>query len=414
MDSLHAILLEALGAALRSETAAYSETLSAEAWAELFALADAHHVLPMVYQAMYRSEAARRTDPALFAPYKRRVMQDVILQTQRTQAFFELYDAMCAEGLTPIVVKGVVCRSLYPNPDHRLSADEDILLPREQLRACHRALIARGLETDADEDATASEYETSFFSRDRVTHIEVHSSLFPPESDAYGNLAALFDDAIGRSAERSVAGHPLRTLDHTDHMLFLLCHAFKHFLHSGFGVRQVCDIALYANAYGTQIDWTSVRTGCRSIRAERFAAAVFRVAERYFTFDPGRACFPAAWRALEVDPGPLLEDLLGSGVYGGSSLSRRHSSRITLSAVSAAQRGGTERAGVLKALFPSAEALQGRYPYLQTKKWLLPVAWAQRIAHYRRETSRRRDSSAADAVKIGRERTALLREYDII
>ncbi len=414
MDSLHAILLEALGAALRSETAACSETLSARAWAELFALADAHRVLPMVYQAMYRSEAARRTDPALFAPYKSRVMRDVIVQTQRTQAFFELYDALCAEGLTPIVVKGVVCRSLYPSPDHRMSADEDILLPQDQLRACHRALVAAGLLTEGDEEKTEREYETSFFSRDRVTHIEVHSSLFPPESDAYGDMAGLFEGAIARSGEREVSGHRLRTLSHTDHMLFLLCHAFKHFLHSGFGLRQVCDIALYANVYGGEIDWASVQSACRSIRAERFAAAVFTIAERYFTFDPVRACFPGSWRALEVDPDPLLEDLLGSGVYGGASLSRRHSSRITLSAVSASRRGATERAGVLKALFPPVDALQGRYPYLQTKKWLLPVAWAQRIARYRRETARTRDNSAAEAVRIGRERTELLREYDII
>ena len=414
METLHTLFLEALNAALRNASVTWTEPLEPEQWHALFSLADAHRTLPMVYQAVFRSEAGKRADPAVFAPYKRRVMHDVIVQTQRTQAFFALYDDLCAAGLTPIVVKGIVCRELYPNPDQRMSADEDLLLRRDQLRLCHRKLIEAGLMTELDEEAQEREYETSFFSERQPLHIEVHSSLFPPESDAYGNMAALFDSVFDRAEVRPVAGHALRTLSHTDHLLFLLCHAFKHFLHSGFGLRQVSDIALYANAYGEAVDWARVQQACREIRAERFAAALFAIAENYLTFDPDRAHYPASWRALAVDPEPLLNDLLGSGVYGSSSMSRRHSSRITLSAVSAARQGRVEHAGTLKALFPSAEALQGRYPYLEKRRWLLPVAWAQRIAHYRRETARTHNNSAADAVKIGRERTALLKEYDII
>ena len=414
MEQTHTLLLEALGAALKNEAVQWTQPMEPEQWAALLQLADKHRVMPMIYQAAYRCPAAQQADPALFAPYKRRVMRDVIVQTQRTQAFFEVYDALCAEDLTPLVVKGIVCRDLYPNPDQRMSGDEDLLLPRDQLAACHRALVALGFRTDADEDTTAQAYETAFVSTRAPLMIEVHSSLFPPEDSAYGDLAALFETVFDRAEERTIAGHTLRTLSHTDHLLFLICHAFKHFLHSGFGLRQVCDIALYANRFGSEIDWAAVQQACRSVRAERFAAGLFRIAEEHLTFDPARSCFPAAWRSVEVRTEPLLEDLLGSGVYGSASMSRRHSSRITLSAVTAARRGATERAGVLKALFPPVEALQRRYPYLEKRPWLLPVAWAQRIAAYRKETAHGQDNSAADAVKIGHERTALLKEYDII
>lgn len=415
MDSLQKLFLDALHAALRGETVGWTEPLEPEQWTTLFHMAEQHHILPMIFEAAAPSAAGRQADPALLQPVKRGVIRSVTLQALRTQAFFELYDALCAEGLTPLVVKGVVCRELYPKPDHRMSADEDILLPPEQLRACHRALTARGFRSEADEDETARAYETSFFSADGLTHIEVHSSLFPPESEAYGNLAALFSDVFERAEVRPVAGHALRTLSHTDHMLFLLCHAFKHFVHSGFGLRQVSDIALYANAHGAAIDWDAVMRGCRAVRADRFAAALFAIAGAHLTLDPARACLPAAWAKPDVDPAPMLQDLLNSGVYGSASMSRRHSSRITLSAVSAARRGGRERAGVLKALFPSVTQLSERYPYLQKRPWLLPVAWAQRIAHYRRETAHAGGgNNAADAVRIGRERTALLREYGII
>ena len=37
-------------------------------------------------------------------------------------------------------------------------------------------------------------------------------------------------------------------------ILYLLLHAFKHFLHSGFGIRQVSDIILFSEKYRDQIE----------------------------------------------------------------------------------------------------------------------------------------------------------------
>ena len=70
--------------------------------------------------------------------------------------------------------------------------------------------------------------------------------------------------------------------------------------------------------------------------------------------------------------------------------------------------------GFLTAAFPSAKALEGRYPWLKKQPWLLPVAWTSRMAGYLRETRRRPDSSLADALKIGTERVELLKRYDIL
>ncbi len=43
-----------------------------------------------------------------------------------------LFDKMRQNGLTPLIVKGIVCRDLYPNPDLRTSNDEDLYIPRDQ------------------------------------------------------------------------------------------------------------------------------------------------------------------------------------------------------------------------------------------------------------------------------------------
>lgn len=201
----------------------------------------------------------------------------------------------------------------------------------------------------------------------------------------------------------------------TDHLFYLICHAFKHFLHSGVGIRQVCDICLYANAHGAEIDWQPVLDRCADIHADRFAAALFRIGEKYLTFDPGKACFPKAWREMAVDERAMLEDLLDSGVFGASSMSRKHSSNITLNAVSAEKQGRKAGNGLLRTVFPPARQLTGRYPYLKEKPYLLPLAWVNRILKYGKETAGSpTDNNAAQSIKIGNGRVELLKKYGII
>ena len=40
-------------------------------------------------------------------------------------------------GLHPVVVKGQLCSRLYPLRDHRISADDDLLIPDGEFLACH-------------------------------------------------------------------------------------------------------------------------------------------------------------------------------------------------------------------------------------------------------------------------------------
>ena len=44
----------------------------------------------------------------------------------------------------------------------------------------------------------------------------------------------------------------------------------------------------------------------------------------------------------------------------------------------------------------------------------MPAAWTQRVWKYARETGKRKDSSAQEALAIGKERVALLKLYEII
>ncbi len=198
----------------------------------------------------------------------------------------------------------------------------------------------------------------------------------------------------------------IMTLSPTDHALYLICHALKHFLHSGVGLRQAADLAVFAQAYEGSIRWDQVLNACRSKQIETFAAAMLQLGKRYFALEKT----PCGFDEIETDCEGLLKDSLAGGIYGNTDLDRMHSSKLTLEAAAAPKQGRTQR-GIWKSLFPGKAYLQSHYPYARKHPILLPVAWGERLAHY---AMRGNKESAVKSLQIGRERVELLKQYKII
>lgn len=405
MTERDTLFLQALKAALQNEQVHWDQPISADDWAALLGMADSHKVLPLVYQAVYACPAAAAMPPELSATCRARVRRLVMIQAQKTGSFPALLDKLEGAGVTPLVVKGIICRELYPNPDHRMSSDEDLLIPRSQFPLCHRVLTEAGMTTP---DPEGRSYETPYTHPEGRLYLEIHTSLFPPESPAFREFNRFFRDAHRRALRQN--GVP--TLEPTEHLLFLILHAFKHFLHSGFGIRQLCDIVLFANAWGGSIDWQWLLESCRAVRAEQFAAGLFRIGRKYLGFSLERSGYPLSWQAIYVEELPLLQDILSSGIYGDADRSRRHSSTITLRAVETRQKSAA--GGVFRSLFPSAGSLAQRYSYLKEKPWLLPVAWTERLVRYGRETRKTVGNAPGASIRIGKERIGLLKKYGVL
>ena len=417
MDSVKQLFLQALRASLKGESVAWDMGLSADEWVRLFSLAETHSILPMIFEAVYACPDAKRLDAQFFAPYRQRTLHMVTAQTMKTEEFLMLYRTLTERGISPIVVKGIVCRELYPKPDYRKSGDEDLLISEAEFACCHQAMLDYGMMRSDPAQDISEAFEVSYGKPGSPVYIELHKCLFDPTDEAYGDLNRYFADVYANGITLTLQGTKLAAMNHTDHLFYLICHAFKHFLHGGFGIRQVCDITLYANAYGSEIDWLKILANCSEIRAVKFAAALFAIGEKYLTFTHEIACWPKEWSDIQVDETMMLDDLLESGIYGDSTMSRKHSSTLTLEALAAEKQGKTvHHANPLKSAFPTAKQLEGRYPYLKNRPFLLPVAWTDRLLKYRKETKANggKDNNAAESIRIGNERIALMKEYGIL
>ncbi len=402
MTAVESALLWLIRAALHSE--AEEPTLSAEDWERLLRLAGEQELLPLVYDAAYRCASFRQLEAKTQKYFQERALRAVTRQVVQGNEFLTLLLRAQAQGLDPVVLKGVTVRRLYPMPLLRPSVDEDLLIHPDAAEAYHAFFLSEGLTPDEPESDLSQAHELSYHRPNSPTYIELHRYPFPPDSAAYGDLNALFEGALEHTEQIQIEDVSVRALAPTDRLLYLLCHAYKHFLHSGIGLRQVCDIAVTADALASQIDWARILDACEQVHIARFCAAVFRIGGRHLGF-----AAPEAFSGFQVDEGALLEDILAGGDFGTADESRLHSSAITLDAV-AAQRQGRARAGLRRSLFPGREYLQRRFPYAGNYPILLPLAWAERLLAYVFKQNRQ----AAEALKIGEGRVALLKQYGVI
>lgn len=370
-------------------------------WPAIFTLANQQKLLPILFETVRKMPAAEE-NAALFAVTKQQVIGQVLNQTVRSAEFSDLYHKLRSAGLHPIVVKGQLCSRLYPLKDHRISADDDLYIPDAEFMACHEQLLANGLTTDTPADELSAADEVSYTKGGSPLYIELHRYLFDSSEDAHDDLNHFFADL------KPVEINGLLAMPPHEHLLYLLLHAYKHFVRSGIGLRQFCDIGLWARAYHAEIDWQRLHEQCESVHAATFAAAAFRIArdDLGIGFD-----LPAPWSDA-VDAEPLLHDSLCGGVYGSNDLTRLHSSTVTLNAVKASRTG--EKSSVLRTVFPKREYLERRYPYLKKRPYLLPVAWAQRLAHYASEKQSGTDNSASGSIKLAKERIELMKQYGVM
>ena len=378
---------------------------------ELYQMAGIHKMTAAVYEQIRNDALLGRPEYAgLAGAFKNYTMRDVMMQMQRTDGFLRIYQKICETGVRPLVVKGIICRNLYEKSDYRVSGDEDILVRKEDFALCDEILVAEGFQRE-EPDTEHLPQEIPYINPQNGVYIEMHFDLFAEESGAYGHLNREFADAFETCISEVIQGQKIWTLSPTLHLFYLLCHSLKHFLHGGFGIRQVCDMVMMAEHYGADIDWEYIYGRLQELRMEGFWNGLAEIGRKYLGFSFEKAHYPVFLQKEHVNCDHLLLDLLDSGIFGDSTMERKHSSNITLAAAESGKKDTV--ASVKASLFPGKAYMEKGYPWIKKCPWLLPVAWGMRIVGYLK-SKRKSSKEEPGGVEIGMSRVELLREYGII
>lgn len=412
MDRCQKIFLELTDGYLHKKKS-MDDCLSETDMDKLYRLSVQHSLIPVIYEQIHNYKSFLSLENETKLLWKRQAVASVMTQAAHTEQFLKLYKGLCEENIECLVVKGIICRQMYPGPDYRCSKDEDLYVNENDYIKCHRYLVNTGLIPDnsVSENNLKDIHVISY--RDEATglHIELHRTLFEEESDAYGYMNKYFKHSFESKQQMLISGVEVNTLGVTDNLFYLICHAYKHFIMRGFGIRQLCDILLYAEKYGSEADWKYIRKSADEIKAGVFLANLWDIGERWFEFSKEKAGIGSSFDDIKPDSGELLDDLLDAGIFGKTSDGRIHSNSMTLNAVANRESGKSGNRAALGALFPGYRIMKNRYSVLNRFPVMLPVLWMHRIIVY---AFRKRDSKSAAALTVGKQRIQLLKKYGII
>lgn len=379
-------------------------------YSEILRLSEEHNLLSLVFNELCRCEGFK-TSPE-YNTFKSKATALVMAQINRTNCFSALYAALAEKGLYPIVLKGIVCRSMYGELcDYRPSGDEDLLIRESELKAVREVLEEQGYFTNenfSDRDMKKLD-EISFWGRNTHLHIELHLTPMGDGNSLRSQMNTYFVNVFENYMELNINNLTIRTPDYTHHFLYLVLHSFKHFAAGGLGIRQVLDTLLFYEKFGSEIDWSYVKNALAEVRAEAFFADMIYLGNKYIGFDlpslPSVNC-----------PEELAEDILHCGAFGNGTQVYRSAQPFVSAAVRSRSSGslGKKIKTAAEVIFPGKKKLIKKYPQISAKPWLIVPIWFKRWGRFIRHNGENGGNLAQESLKLGRKRIELLKKYDIL
>ena len=371
-------------------------------WDEIYLLARKNNLAPAICDTALALPEFSAAPQHIRDKYLHTLIAQSGAQLLRTESFFAVYQEFLDRGIRPLVLKGIVCRSLYPKPELRLSCDEDIWIPPESLSESDRILRKAGYTPAIPCESADIETVQALTYVGASLTIELHIHPFGTSREIMLKMNRLFEDAFATAVMMEIEGQTVYTLNDTDHYLFLFAHLYKHFLGAGVGIRQITDLLLFGQQFHDRIDFNRVHKAVSSLGGTSFYRAVLAVGAEYLGFHKIHSRFPEKELTL------LMDDLLESGCFGNETRAQQLSSAY----VSVRNITGKGRQRSLHSLFfPSVQGLAPRYRFLYRFPWLLPAAWILRLGHYSRELLVENRRLLFDMLSRGRRRVKLFRKY---
>lgn len=378
-------------------------------WEEIYRLSQAHNLTPAIYEAAYSLPAFSASPQETAQQFMTTALGQSSAQFIRTEALFVIYEKLLAAGIRPLILKGLVCRALYPQPDLRLSCDEDLWIRKEDVLSCDKVLRDNGYI--AEDQVLLDNLDTVIDTAQELTYendvlmLEMHLNPFGSNDSTRVQLNQLFADAPQHVTSVEIDGHTIYTLEPTWHYLFIFFHLYKHFIAGGVGVRQVLDLLLYYEHYQDDINFSVIDPALDEFGARTFHNALLALGRERLGF----SSLPAADFSGDLDP--LLTDLIESGVYGNGSKAMMLSSTYVRARIRQKQTGIPS---ILTMLFPSVSHASYSYPWLIQKPWLLPVAWIHRFFKFFTKTLPENHGLTSQTFERGKERFSLLEQLDLL
>ncbi len=354
-------------------------------WDYIWRKTNEQNIAGLAADAIMRLPASEQ--PVNAELWKEVIMQTIVVMGHRAAAFERMMEVLGEKGISPICLKGVIVKDLYPVPELRTMGDFDILLEKGQ----------RGMaEKLFEENDYKLRHDTLFTEAYKNMS---HGELFISLEDDFREQPEYWDSVLKQNVVMSEKGK--RVLSPTYDLAYSVVHMAKHLTREGCGIRNILDAALLIRKNADSIDFETVRRVCESQGYEKIFDYTIAVLDEYFDVH-------IDMETAGLDTGLFLEYMLSYGVFGktGNTLTKQ-----------VARREGDEVSTFRRIFFPPKKMIWHKYQYLKKAPYLLPLAWVHRFitgVFVRKRSVKGMINDFGDSINYGREREEWLIELGLM
>ena len=226
-------------------------------WTEIEALAEQHGLLAIVVDGIAQLPEDKRPPKEVLLQWIGITMQDESRFAIQQKVAAEMASLFQENYIRTYVLKGDVVAECYPKPEHRVSSDMDcFLLPEkgdfDAWELGNDLIKSKGFEV------SDGFYKNSSFYLTGLT-VENHKYMTPFRGNGKLKSLEVFLQGMIREdgGQNRFEGTCLYKPPVMMTALFLIEHAYSHFLHEGLTWRQVLDWAMFCRKHNQEIDWYS-------------------------------------------------------------------------------------------------------------------------------------------------------------
>lgn len=278
---MHEIFLQLVRLGIGCEAGAslpVSGPLSIEEWQALEELANDHGLLGVMLDGVEKL-------PRELRPEKKAIIQSIgqLIQSEQQYAVQEHAAAemgllLHQHGIRTYVLKGAVVAECYPRPEHRRSVDMDCFLISEQgdtdvWENANRLMEEQGFVVRRDFYKNSTivmpgltvenhRYLTPFRGNERLKSLE---KWFQSQFNGHGDNPDYFSQTYLCRPPVMVSA------------LFLIEHAYSHFLHEGLTWRMVLDWQMFCRRHRDEMDWKELEARVDEFGFRRFYDSFLRL-----------------------------------------------------------------------------------------------------------------------------------------
>lgn len=288
-----------------------SHTLSADEWGELYAMAKKQSLVGVSFAGVQKLQTQRQEPPEML--YLTWMGMAAKIQ-QRNEVVnrqcVELQAKLSADGFDSCVLKGQGVASLYCENLRglRQSGDIDVLMWKDGLSAKENKAAVIAYAKTMDPKARASEHHIAVNLYDD-TEVEMHYApayLCNPFDN--GKMQQWFWQYDRSKFPISVFG--FRMPDEEYNLVFMLAHAYRHYLGEGLGMRQLMDYYFVLST--SNVKTQDLTHTVSSFNMLKFAGAVMWIMKSVFKLEDERLICPVDKKLGTA----LLSHVMQGGNFG--------------------------------------------------------------------------------------------------